>query len=293
MPFGSAAPPVSFSLRRNLSSSFSFPSTETAPTCWRRASRGFAPFSGSVPDRRRAGSLLRRAISPSGHSAGRFVPADRRAEGLVAPLSLSENLALPSPPGGSSSRGTRCARTRPRGIRTFGIRAASPEVPAGALSGETSRNLSWHGSSTKDSDLSASSSPFIPPAASTSRLRPRFSTGSRRREAPAPPSSSSAPTRTRRAFSAAPSGSSTGAALSEPLAPRNRRSRRWAGGWQGSPREASTSPPTRRPGRGCSAQGSVAAPRSPRPRSPAHRPQRLSPPSSGDRPALRRRSERR
>jgi simple sugar transport system ATP-binding protein len=63
------------------------------------------------------------------------VPADRREEGLVAALSLSENLALPNPPGSVFlDRPAMRAHAEER-LRAFGVRYASPAALAGSLSG--------------------------------------------------------------------------------------------------------------------------------------------------------------
>ncbi len=68
-------------------------------------------------------------------AGGAFVPADRREEGLVAALSLSENLALPSPPGRIFlDRAAMRAHAEER-LSAFGVRHASPDAPAGSLSG--------------------------------------------------------------------------------------------------------------------------------------------------------------
>jgi general nucleoside transport system ATP-binding protein len=68
-------------------------------------------------------------------AGGAFVPADRREEGLVAALSLSENLALPNPPGSVFlDRAAMRAHAEER-LSAFGIRYASPAALAGSLSG--------------------------------------------------------------------------------------------------------------------------------------------------------------
>jgi simple sugar transport system ATP-binding protein len=68
-------------------------------------------------------------------AGGAFVPADRREEGLVAALSLSENLALPNPPGSVFlDRPAMRAHAEER-LRAFGVRYASPAALAGSLSG--------------------------------------------------------------------------------------------------------------------------------------------------------------
>ena len=68
-------------------------------------------------------------------AGGAFVPADRREEGLVAALSLSENLALPNPPGRVFlDRAAMRARAEER-LSAFGVRYSSPAALAGTLSG--------------------------------------------------------------------------------------------------------------------------------------------------------------
>ena len=99
-----------------------------------RAIAGLEPFSGRVE----VGGV---SLPPSGDplafraAGGAFVPADRREEGLVAALSLSENLALPNPPGGVFlDRAAMRAHAEER-LSAFGVRYASPAALAGSLSG--------------------------------------------------------------------------------------------------------------------------------------------------------------
>jgi len=68
-------------------------------------------------------------------AGGAFVPADRREEGLVAALSLSENLALPDPPGRLFlDRRAMLSHAEAR-LAALGVRASSAAAPASALSG--------------------------------------------------------------------------------------------------------------------------------------------------------------
>ncbi len=105
-----------------------------------RAIAGLERFSGRVE----VGGV---PLPPSGDplafraAGGAFVPADRREEGLVAELSLSENLALPDPPGRVFL--DRAAMQTHAGERlvSFGIRAASPAALAGSLSGGNQQKL--------------------------------------------------------------------------------------------------------------------------------------------------------
>ena len=137
-PSGSAAPPASFSLAEGdllVLLAIDGNGADVLAACL----AGLRPFSGSV--------LIGGEPVPSGgHLAfrmlgGRFVPADRRAEGLVAPLSLSENLALPSPPGRFLLSRASMRKDAAERLRRFGVRAASPEVAAGTLSGGNQQKL--------------------------------------------------------------------------------------------------------------------------------------------------------
>jgi general nucleoside transport system ATP-binding protein len=83
-----------------------------------------------------------RAGSPRAFRAagGAFVPADRRAEGILASMTLSENLAL-SGRGGSFLLGPdRLSREAEGKIARFGIRG-EPSSRAGALSGGNQQKL--------------------------------------------------------------------------------------------------------------------------------------------------------
>jgi simple sugar transport system ATP-binding protein len=99
-----------------------------------RAIAGLERFSGRVE----VGGV---SLPPSGDplafrtAGGAFVPADRREEGLVAALSLSENLALPNPPGGIFlDRAAMRVHAEER-LSAFGVRYASLAALAGSLSG--------------------------------------------------------------------------------------------------------------------------------------------------------------
>jgi ABC-type uncharacterized transport system ATPase subunit len=99
-----------------------------------RAIAGLEPFSGRVGV---GGAPLPTSGDPLAFRAagGAFVPADRRGEGLVADLSLSENLAFPNPPGRILlDRAEMRAHAEER-LGAFGVRYASPDAPAGSLSG--------------------------------------------------------------------------------------------------------------------------------------------------------------
>ncbi len=101
---------------------------------------GLAPFTGEV----RVGGA---ALSPAGDplafraAGGAFVPADRREEGLVLDLDLAENLALPRPPGRLLlDRAAMRENARAR-LVAFAVRAPSPSIRAGALSGGNQQKL--------------------------------------------------------------------------------------------------------------------------------------------------------
>jgi ABC-type uncharacterized transport system ATPase subunit len=74
-------------------------------------------------------------------SGGRYVPADRRAEGLVPSLTLEENLALPHPPGRFFLDRADLRRTAEARLSRFGVRASSPADLAGRLSGGNQQKL--------------------------------------------------------------------------------------------------------------------------------------------------------
>ena len=99
-----------------------------------RAIAGLEPFEGSVA---LGGVRLPGRGDPLAFRAagGAFVPADRREEGLVAALSLSENLALPEPPG-RLFLDRRAMRAHAEGrLAALGVRTSSSAAAAGSLSG--------------------------------------------------------------------------------------------------------------------------------------------------------------
>lgn len=91
---------------------------------------------------------LLRSIA-SGHGAPgpvAFVPEDRTTEGLIAAMSVTENLVLGLDTNPRWTRGGRldwhAARARTAElIESFGIRAAGPDAPAGTLSGGNQQKL--------------------------------------------------------------------------------------------------------------------------------------------------------
>jgi ABC-type uncharacterized transport system ATPase subunit len=74
-------------------------------------------------------------------AGGRFVPGDRRAEGLIPSLTLEENLALPRPPGRFLIDRAAVRRGATERLARFGVRASSPADPAGRLSGGNQQKL--------------------------------------------------------------------------------------------------------------------------------------------------------
>lgn len=101
---------------------------------------GLVPFAGEV---RVGGVVLPSAGDPLAFRAagGAFVPADRREEGLVLELDLAENLALPRPPGRFLLDRAAMGESARRRIAAFAVRAPSPSIRAGALSGGNQQKL--------------------------------------------------------------------------------------------------------------------------------------------------------
>ncbi|HEX7527721.1 MAG TPA: ATP-binding cassette domain-containing protein, partial [Thermoanaerobaculia bacterium] len=105
-----------------------------------RAIAGLEPFEGDVA---LGGIRLPGRGDPLAFRAagGAFVPADRREEGLVAALSLSENLALPDPPG-RLFLDRRAMRSHAElRLAALGVRMSSADAPAGSLSGGNQQKL--------------------------------------------------------------------------------------------------------------------------------------------------------
>lgn len=74
-------------------------------------------------------------------AGGAFVPADRRAEGIVPSMTLAENLALADRRGSFLLRPGVLAREAASRIARFGIRAAGPTAHASELSGGNQQKL--------------------------------------------------------------------------------------------------------------------------------------------------------
>ncbi|MGE5346011.1 MAG: ATP-binding cassette domain-containing protein [Acidithiobacillales bacterium] len=139
VPSGSSAPAVSFSLLESEILVLLAIDGNGADTL-ARCVAGMHPFKGRI-------ELLGRPLPRRGEprafraAGGRFIPADRRAEGLVATLSLEENLALPSPPGRFLLDRQAMRRGALGRLSRFGIRAATPLARASALSGGNQQKL--------------------------------------------------------------------------------------------------------------------------------------------------------
>jgi simple sugar transport system ATP-binding protein len=74
-------------------------------------------------------------------AGGAFIPADRRAEGLVPGLSLAENLFLRRPPGRFTVDRATLASSAADRLRRFGVRASGPDALARELSGGNQQKL--------------------------------------------------------------------------------------------------------------------------------------------------------
>ncbi len=87
-----------------------------------------------------------RAVPPGDPRAfraagGAFIPADRRAEGLVPALSVAENLFLRKPPGRLAIDRAALAAAAEERLRRFGVRARGPWAKAEELSGGNQQKL--------------------------------------------------------------------------------------------------------------------------------------------------------
>lgn len=74
-------------------------------------------------------------------AGGAFIPADRRAEGLVASLTLAENLFLRRPPGRFTVDRVALAAAAADRLGRFGVRASGPGARARELSGGNQQKL--------------------------------------------------------------------------------------------------------------------------------------------------------
>jgi ABC-type uncharacterized transport system ATPase subunit len=139
VPDGTSAPPASFSLAGGdllILLAIDGNGADTLARCI----AGMHSFSGRI-------EIYGRALPARGDprayraAGGRFVPADRRAEGLVAPLSLEENLALSSPTRALLLDRGAMRRQAEELLGRFGVRAASAATDAGSLSGGNQQKL--------------------------------------------------------------------------------------------------------------------------------------------------------
>ncbi len=137
-PSGSPAPPVSLSLE-----------PEEALTLLAIDGNGAdllgSAVAGVRPARGRV-AVAGKSIAPGDPLAfraagGAFIPADRRAEGLVPGLSLAENLFLRRPPGRFTIDRDALAASAADRLRRFGVRASGPGARARELSGGNQQKL--------------------------------------------------------------------------------------------------------------------------------------------------------
>jgi len=138
VPTGSGAPPVSLTIAPG-----------GALTLLAIDGNGADLIGAAVAGARSARGSLRvagRSIAPGSPLAfraagGAFIPADRRAEGLVAGLSLSENLFLRRPPGRFTIDRAVLATAAADRLARFGVRASGPDAKARELSGGNQQKL--------------------------------------------------------------------------------------------------------------------------------------------------------
>ena len=137
-PSGSGAPPVSLTIAAG-----------EALTLLAIDGNGADLLGAAVAGARPADGFLRvagRSVTPGSSLAfraagGAFIPADRRAEGLVAGLSLAENLFLRRPPGRFTIDRAALAAAATDRLRRFGVRASGPGARASDLSGGNQQKL--------------------------------------------------------------------------------------------------------------------------------------------------------
>lgn len=137
-PSGSGAPPVSLTIAPG-----------EALTLLAIDGNGADLLGAAIAGARPADGLLRvagRSVAPGSSLAfraagGAFIPADRRAEGLVAGLSLAENLFLRRPPGRFTIDRAALATAATDRLRRFGVRASGPGARASDLSGGNQQKL--------------------------------------------------------------------------------------------------------------------------------------------------------
>lgn len=138
VPEGSAAPPLDLDLRAG--ETLVLLSIDGSG-----ADRVAASVAGTWPARGTV-RVAGRALPPGDPrafrlSGGAFVPADRRAEGVVGSLPVAENLVLGDPGLPFFLRRADLAARAEEGIRSFGIRAGGPSSRARDLSGGNQQKL--------------------------------------------------------------------------------------------------------------------------------------------------------
>lgn len=138
LPEGFAGPPASFEVAAGA-----------ALTLLAVDGNGADLVGSAIAGVRPARGLIRvagRDVSPGDPRAfraagGAFIPADRRAEGLVPGLSLAENLFLRKPPGRLAIDRAALASAAEERLRRFGVRARGPWAKAEELSGGNQQKL--------------------------------------------------------------------------------------------------------------------------------------------------------
>lgn len=138
LPAGASGPPVSFAVPAGV-----------ALTLLAVDGNGADLFGSAIAGVRPARGRIRlagRAVPPGEPRAfrsagGAFIPADRRAEGLVPGLSLAENLFLRRPPGGLVIDRVALAAAAEERLRRFGVRARDAWAKARELSGGNQQKL--------------------------------------------------------------------------------------------------------------------------------------------------------
>ena len=137
-PGGAHAPPVSLELARGEALTLLAIDGNGADLLG-AAVAGTRPASGRIAV---AGRLVRTGDARSFRAAGgAFIPADRRAEGLVPRLSLAENLFLRLPPGRWVVPREALEASAAERLRRFGVRASGPSATARELSGGNQQKL--------------------------------------------------------------------------------------------------------------------------------------------------------
>ncbi len=137
-PSGSVAPAVSFSIAPGEALTLLAIDGNGADLLG-AAVAGVRPARGSL----RVAGLALPPGNPLAYrgAGGAFIPADRRAEGLVGSLSLAENLFLRRPPGRFTIDRAALASAAADRLSRFGVRASGPNALARELSGGNQQKL--------------------------------------------------------------------------------------------------------------------------------------------------------